>query len=115
IPRFGLMGAVASTLAGYGLALILTIIVARRNYPLPMPIKAAAQIAFACAVMAACVQLLPLQDLEPGLLTLLIKATVGGLAYLATCWAINAADCRTLVRNLLGSLAARRHTLEVAS
>ncbi|GLQ21778.1 lipopolysaccharide biosynthesis protein [Algimonas porphyrae] len=115
IPRFGLMGAVAATLAGYGAALILTVIAARRHYPLPLPIKAAAQIALACAVMAICVQLLPLQRYEPGLVTLIIKAGTGGAAYLATCWIINAADCRTLVRQGLETLAARRRAVEAAS
>lgn len=115
IPRFGLMGAVASTLAGYGLALILSVLVARRHYPLPLPVKAAAQIALACGVMAVCVQALPLSDYKPGLMTLLIKASVGGLAYLVTCWLINAADCRTLVRTMLDKLAARRQPLVEAA
>jgi len=43
---------------------------------------------------------LPLGDLPPGFLTLLIKGLVGILVYLFACWVINAADCRTFIRGL---------------
>lgn len=114
IPDFGLMGAVASTLAGYIMAFILAVLLARRHYPLPWPIRASVEIAFACAVMAVVVMALPLKSLTPGFLTLMIKATVGGTAYLLTCWAVNAADCRTFIRGLISRLRERGNTLEPA-
>ena len=97
VPSYGLMGAVAATIIGYFLAFVIAVIVARRHYPLPLPFIASAKIGLACAVMALCVLALPLQNFEPGFVTLMIKATVGGLAYVATCWVFNAADCRTLI------------------
>lgn len=104
IPKFGLMGAVASTIVGYSMALVLSVVMARRHYPLPLPFLAAAKIAFACGVMALVVSVLPLGSLEPGLLTLVIKGSVGAIAYVATCYVINAADCRTLIGDTLARL-----------
>ncbi|MEM7729877.1 MAG: lipopolysaccharide biosynthesis protein, partial [Pseudomonadota bacterium] len=101
VPHFGLMGAVAATIVGYAMALVIAVFMARRHYPLPLPIREAAQIALACVAMAAAVTVLPLSDFEPGLLTLLIKASVGGGVYLATCWIINAADCRRIVLDIV--------------
>ena len=104
VPDFGLLGAVTATLAGYTMAFALAVMLARRHYPLPWPLRASAEIAFACGVMAVVVLALPLQRFEPGALTLAIKALAGGLAYLATCWAVNAADCRTFIRSTLARL-----------
>ena len=104
VPKFGLLGAVAATLVGYTMAFVLAVMLARRHYPLPWPIRASVEIAFACAIMAVVVMALPLGGLEPGALTLLIKAAAGGTAYLATCWAVNAADCRTFIRETLARL-----------
>lgn len=97
VPQFGLMGAVAATIVGYALAFFIAVWAARRHYPLPLPFMATAKIGVSCAVMALCVLALPLRGFEPGFVTLMIKATVGGLAYVATCWVFNAADCRTLI------------------
>ena len=101
VPQFGLMGAVAATIVGYAIAFAIAVIVARRHYPLPLPFLATAKISLACGVMALCVFALPLQGFEPGFVTLMIKAVVGGTAYVATCWVFNAADCRTLILTTL--------------
>jgi O-antigen/teichoic acid export membrane protein len=114
IPKFGLMGAVVATLLGYSLAFVLAVLLARRHYPLPWPLRASAEVAFACAVMAVVVMALPLGRFTPGFFTLMVKATVGGLAYLLTCWAVNAADCRTFIRGIIGRFRSRGETLEVA-
>ncbi|MGB6229752.1 MAG: lipopolysaccharide biosynthesis protein [Litorimonas sp.] len=101
VPQFGLMGAVWATIAGYGLALVFAFLLARRHYPLPFPARALVEIGFSCLVMAAAVQAIPLDGFDPGPTTLLIKAGVGGAVYLATCLAVNAANCRTLIRNIV--------------
>ncbi|MEL6687869.1 MAG: polysaccharide biosynthesis C-terminal domain-containing protein [Pseudomonadota bacterium] len=101
VPQYGLMGAVAATIIGYAMAFVIALAAARRSYPLPIPVIATLKIAFACGVMALCVLALPLQGFEPGFVTLMIKAVVGGLAYVATCWVFNAADCRTLILTML--------------
>eukprot|EP00919_Chromeraceae_sp_WS-2016_P064474 GHVR01152568.1.p1 GENE.GHVR01152568.1~~GHVR01152568.1.p1 ORF type:complete len:164 (-),score=8.60 GHVR01152568.1:223-714(-) len=104
IPKFGLMGAVASTIVGYLMALVLSVLMARRHYPLPLPIRAAAEIAFACGVMAIAVSALPLGQFDPGFLTLAIKGSVGALTYVLTCYIINAAECRTMIGEALSRL-----------
>ena len=92
IPKMGLMGAVWSTIAAYALAIILATVLARQDFPLPLPIRAAAEI-FACsAAMAGAVILLPLDGFTPSFFTLIIKASVGIVVYLIACWTINAAD-----------------------
>ena len=102
IPKFGVMGAVWATVFAYALGLVLSIAVARRYFPLPLPIKALAQVLFACAVMAAAVYLLPksLSDL-PNIVELLVKAVVGASVYGVVALVINAAHCRDLVQDLI--------------
>lgn len=113
VPKFGLMGAVASTIIGYSMALGLSVMMARRHYPLPLPLRAGAKIGFACGVMALCVTALPLGQFEPGLMTLLIKGSVGALSYGVTCFVINAADCRIMIGEALSKLR-RRPLVEAA-
>ena len=107
VPSFGLMGAVGATLVSYGLAFVMAVMLARKHYPLPWPLRASAEIAFACAVMAVVVLALPLGRMEPGFATLMIKAAAGALAYLATCWAVNAADCRSVITAVAARLRGR--------
>ena len=100
IPKMGLIGAVWSTIAAYLLAIILATILARQDFPLPLPIRAAAEI-FACsAAMAGAVMLLPLDGFTPGFLTLTIKASVGTMVYLISCLIINASDCRRVIGDI---------------
>ncbi len=98
IPTQGLMGAVWATIFSYLLAIVIATILARRDYPLPLPARAAFEIAGCSAAMASAVYLLPLSQMTPGIVTLLIKATVGIVVYILACWIINAADCRTFIR-----------------
>ena len=114
VPDFGLLGAVWATLAGYMLAFVMAVLLARKHYPLPWPIRASVEIAFACGVMAVVVLALPLDAFEPGFVTLLIKGGAGALAYLVTCWAVNAADCRTFIKTLLARLRGGADPIEVA-
>jgi len=101
IPEFGLMGAVASTIICYALALIIATYLARQDYPLPIPVKSALQIIACSALMAAAVIALPLGNLQPGFVTLVIKGLVGILVYGLACWLINAADCQTVIRDMV--------------
>ncbi len=114
VPEYGLLGAVWATIAGYTVAFGLAVWTARRHYPLPWPLRASAEIALSCAVMAVAVIALPLDGMEPGLVTLLIKASVGGAVYLLSCWAVNAADCRSFIRGMLARVQSRSPALEAA-
>ena len=100
IPLYGLMGAVWATIFSYMLAIVIATILGRREYPLPIPFKAAFEISFCSALMALVVMNLPLGGMAPGFITLVIKGTVGIMVYFLACWVINAADCRTFIRGL---------------
>jgi len=100
IPTHGLMGAVWATILSYTLALIIATILGRRDYPLPLPLRAAAEITFCSAIMATAVYLLPLSNMAPGFITLILKGAVGVFVYLIACWMINAANCRTFIKGL---------------
>lgn len=101
IPIYGLMGAVYATLAAYSLGLIISLALGRRYYPLPLPLRALLEVGFACIAMAAIVKTLNLPQDMHGFLSLLIKAGVGGAAYLAICFFLNAANCRVVTSNLV--------------
>jgi len=103
IPKFGLMGAVYSTIISYALGLTLAMIIGRRYYPLPVPVKACFEIAIACLGMALIVKLVPISDGLPDFVTLMIKAMIGGAVYLAISFAINAANSRTVVGDFINN------------
>ena len=101
IPKFGLMGAVYATIISYALGFILAMIIGRRFYPLPVPIRAFFEIALCCVGMAAIVKLINLPNGTPDFIALMIKASIGAVAYMAISLGINAANSRTLITKLL--------------
>jgi O-antigen/teichoic acid export membrane protein len=101
IPRFGLMGAVWATILCYGLAFIIALILARRDFPLPVPLKPALQITACCALMAAVVLVVPWPPSWPGFVLLFAKAALGACVYLLSCWVTNAANCRNFAQDIL--------------
>lgn len=101
IPKFGLMGAVYATIISYSLGFILTMIVGRRFYPLPVPVRAFLEISLCCIGMAAIVRLIQLPNTTPDFIALVLKASVGGIVYLSLSLAMNAAKSRTYLRKLL--------------
>ncbi len=101
IPAYGLMGAVWATMLSYAVAIIIATVLARRDYPLPVPLRAAFEISACSALMATAVFNLPLDAMEPGFITLVIKGVVGVAVYLFACWILNIADCRDTILGLL--------------
>lgn len=99
IPTYGLMGAVWATILSYAVAIVLATILARRDYPLPVPVRAAAEITFCSGLMAGAVYMLPLSHMTPGFVTLVIKGSVGISVYLLVCWILNTAGCRTFMKD----------------
>lgn len=112
IPDFGLMGAVYATLISYAMTLVMSVLAARKHYPLPLPIVAFGKIALACAAMAGAILALPMGALEPGVLTLMIKASVGGAIYAVMALALNIADCRALIRVVNARIFDRQREVE---
>jgi len=110
IPKYGLIGAVIATCFAYALGLVLAIIIGRRYYPLPLPVKAFFQIGFACMVMAAIVYNLPMHDSWPDIIHLVLKGGVGIFVYIITSWFINSAGCRGYIKSYI---ATRRRNDEV--
>ena len=100
IRIYGLMGAVWATVICYAIAIVIATLLARKDYPLPLPIRPAIEILIACAAMSAAVLALPLDKMTPGFITLMIKAVIGGFVYLLVCWIINAANCRHVIRTM---------------
>ena len=104
IPKYQLLGAVYATLVSYGVGFVLAIIVARRYYPLPIPVRATIEISVACLLMAGAVMALPdLSGLNP-FIALFIKAGLGAVVYGLVSFATNAANSRDL---LIGQLKER--------
>lgn len=97
IPTYGLMGAVVATLISYGFAFLVSVWLARTHFPLPIPLIETAKISVSCAAMAGAIWFLPLGSLEPGFVTLMIKASLGGAVYIALALTMNVADSRNLI------------------
>lgn len=112
IPKFGLMGAVYATVAAYGLGLFISIVLGRRYYPLPLPIRAFFEVCAACCLMAGVVHALPIADSIPDVISLLIKAVVGVSVYGTVCFITNAANCRSVMCDMLKTLKSKRHNTE---
>lgn len=108
IPNYGLMGAVYATVAAYALGLVIAMVIGRRYYPLPVPVRAFFEVSAACIIMAVVVLSLPIPDSFMDVFSLLIKAAVGGIVYVSTAFAINAAGCRKVILDSLRHLRERR-------
>jgi O-antigen/teichoic acid export membrane protein len=107
IPKFELIGAVWATIISYTLAIIIATYLARQDYPLPLPLRAAFEVSGCSAIMALAVYYFPLHNMTPGFVTLIIKGTVGVCVYFLACWVANAANCRTVIRNIRERLSSR--------
>lgn len=106
--NLGLMGAVYATVASYLLGLVIALVVGRRYYPLPLPVRAFFEISFACIIMGAIVNLVPMGPNMPDVIQVLLKAAIGITIYAAVCLAINAADCRTVIKDITAKFRNRR-------
>lgn len=101
IPQYGLTGAVIATCFAYALGLLLAILIGRRFYPLPLPIKSFFQISFACLIMALVVYSLPIPETWLDIVHLIIKGSVGALTYGVVSWGLNSAGCRSYIKDYL--------------
>jgi len=104
IPRFGLDGALWSTLASYVLGVIASMALARRIMPLPVPWLVLGQAVGACALMALVVSRIPALG---GLPELALKAAAGGIVYGLAVYLADAGHLRSRARDALATLRAR--------
>lgn len=110
IPIYGIMGAVAATVASYALGLALSLVIGRKYYPLPLPLKEFMQIALACAVMATVVRLAPIPTDLPDVWRMTLKGIVGMLTYGGVCYAANTANTREIANAFTAKIFAGRKT-----
>ncbi len=108
IPKFGLMGAVYATVVSYTLGFILAMIVGRRFYPLPVPVRAFFEIGFCCLGMAVIVKFITLPIGTPDFISLAIKGSIGAITYFALAMGIDAAKSRTLVQKFISDRALKK-------
>lgn len=92
IPRFGVEGAVWSTLASYALGAVASAALGRTAIGLPLPFGDFARTAAACAIMAAVVWQVPAWG---GIGELAAKAAVGMVVFAIAAWMLNAAQVRS--------------------
>jgi len=110
IPKFGLMGAVWATLAAYALGLVAALVIGRRYFPIPIPVKAFMQISFACLVMAGVVLSIPIADNVPDFIEIVIKAAIGVSVYGLLCFSTNTAGCRKIIQNIYYKIRPQKNT-----
>lgn len=108
LPIYGLMGAVYATIISYALGLVLAFVVARRYFPLPVPWEAFLKCGFACLVMSGIVLSINTPEQMNPFIEIAIKGAAGALTYGLVAFALNAADCRELIKAGLSRLRARR-------
>lgn len=95
IPQFGLMGAVASTVAAYALGVVVMAVAGRRFIALPVDPGVLLKTASASAAMAGAVMLLPSPG---GVLELTAKAIVGAGVYGVVALALDLGGVRSQLR-----------------
>jgi O-antigen/teichoic acid export membrane protein len=98
LPRIGLMGAVVATVTAYGVGMVLLAIVGRRHIALPIPIRETAKIGLACSIMALVVYFAPSPG---GFLEIILKASMGGIAYGCSAILMDLADARTKLNHFM--------------
>tara|TARA_R110002020_G_scaffold42092_4_gene123632 strand:- start:1015 stop:2451 length:1437 start_codon:yes stop_codon:yes gene_type:complete len=99
IPQYGLVGALIATLCAYSVAIIVTVIAARRVFPLPLPVMTFAKCGLGCLIMAAGLYAIPFNEMWPDLITLFLKAISGGVIYVAAIYALDTAGIRKIIKS----------------
>jgi O-antigen/teichoic acid export membrane protein len=98
IPRLGILGAALSTVLAYGAAMIACVIIGRRIFIMPIPVRDGLRAAAATVIMATAIFALP--RFEPVLLDLVLRIGVGGVSYGLAALALNVAGCRSWLPSL---------------
>lgn len=97
IPKMGLMGAAISTVLGYFIGVLASVIMARRIMPMPLPWKDVMLCSLCAATMAIAVLCLPQIG---GFAELMLDAVVGALVYGVLAYGTNAGGVRDLLKRI---------------
>ncbi|MEM9572703.1 MAG: lipopolysaccharide biosynthesis protein [Pseudomonadota bacterium] len=100
IPQFGLMGAVAATLASYAIGVAVLVFRGRRLIALPMPLADLMKVAIAALAMWPAIALVPAFG---SWTELILKIAVGSLIYASIAFALDAGGARGFVRDFRAS------------
>jgi O-antigen/teichoic acid export membrane protein len=104
IPQMGLQGALAATVASYGLGLVGYLILGRGPMALPIPWLTLAQTSFASAAMAFVLSRLPSPG---GVVELALKASTGAVVYGLITYALDVGGLRSRAAGALRMVRAR--------
>ena len=104
VPRYGLDGAMWATATSYGIALLVSVCLARGDTALPIPWITLAKTGAATGVMALVVSHLPV---DGGLVELFSKAAVGALVYAGMVLMLDAGGARQQTAAVIASLRAK--------
>jgi O-antigen/teichoic acid export membrane protein len=104
IPNDPALGGAIASAVTMAISAAYSWFVARRVYPMPIPVSAMLRIAGACAAMIVCVALLPSQ----GVVALILRVAAGAAAYTTVGIAFNVLDLRRHVVDLAASWLGRR-------
>lgn len=100
LPRLGLQGAVIATVLAYSIGIILTTLIGRHYFPLPLPFIAAGKTLCACAIMASSIWLLPWPQNWSAITLLLAQTGTGIIIYAASAYGLDLAGCRQTLKHL---------------
>lgn len=99
IPKHGITGAALGTLIAYGSALIVSYWFLRPFNIISMPWQDIGMCFIASLIMGIVVWCLPLGKLDPGALTLIIKAITGGAVYVTLAFLFNILNFRAYIKD----------------
>ncbi|MBG7132969.1 polysaccharide biosynthesis protein [Pseudomonas aeruginosa] len=99
IPEFGIVGAAVSSVMAFSSAILISIFLGRRVFPMPaLPGKDAMKIALSVLLMAVSVASF---SLESAFFGLVVKVDLGGGVYLAAMIALDVSGMRTFLKSKL--------------
>lgn len=114
ITRMGAVGAAFGTLAASLVGITVGIILGRRSFVLPFPVKTVVLLVLANAAMVGGVSLVDLIALEGAWLRLVVKAVTGAVIYAACMIAMDLIGLRSLLWSKVGSKLAARFNRSAA-
>lgn len=101
IPRYGIMAAAYNTVVAYVIAVILSYVLGKRVFPVPIPARELLMIAVATSVMAG---VLSVMRFNAGTKGLIVKIVAGMAVYTVSVLIMNVHDCRTVIRRAVGNM-----------
>jgi O-antigen/teichoic acid export membrane protein len=101
IPLYGVLGAAYATLGAYMAALIVSIVLGKKVFELPVPLMDLIKIILAALVMGLVISAVPYDDIGNIYISLLASSLVGCVSYILMMLVLNASHSRAYLRSLL--------------